>query len=194
MEQVLVFQKKLLENLTFKFCYKDNNSILNFFDNVLPTSFFMDREKAEKNEDYLQIIPYVVFVNEDKILSYQRSKTSRETRLHNKTSIGIGGHINPIDFKDKDSRYVIFNCAKREIDEEVILKQEFHYRGETIGLLYDPSDSVGRVHFGVVLQIEIDFLPLPRAKELKNISWKTKEELLKEPNLENWSRIILERI
>jgi predicted NUDIX family phosphoesterase len=194
MEQVLVFQKKLLENLTFKFCYKDNNSILNFFDNILPTAFFMDREKAEKDEDYLQIIPYVVFVNEDKILSYQRSKASGETRLHDKTSIGIGGHINPIDFKDQDSRYVIFNCAKREINEEVILQQEFHYKGETIGLLYDPSNSVGRVHFGVVLQIEIDFLPRARAEELKNISWKTKEELLKEPNLENWSKVVLDKI
>ena len=62
--------------------------------------FFMDRGTAEEDPSHKQLIPYCVFRCGDKILHYTRGKAGGESRLHAKISVGVGGHINPIDTGD----------------------------------------------------------------------------------------------
>ena len=58
---------------------------------------FKSREAVEKNQDLKQIIPYVIIQTKDlKNIAVYKRKGSEE-RLHDLWSIGIGGHINPID-------------------------------------------------------------------------------------------------
>jgi len=60
----------------------------------------MDRAQAEDDPSHKQIIPYALFRHNGKFINYMRSKSGGESRLHAKRSMGIGGHINPVDEKE----------------------------------------------------------------------------------------------
>jgi len=81
--------------------------------------FFVERRHAERDSSLKQVIPYCVTMSvplgesqrddettsalgdsaalEPRILCLRRLPKQGETRLHGKRSIGIGGHINPVD-------------------------------------------------------------------------------------------------
>ena len=76
---------------------------------------FMDRDLAEKDFEYKQIIPYVVLRFGDSVFSYVRGKKSTESRLVSNRSIGVGGHIEPNDrslFHSDQDLYL--EAARRE--------------------------------------------------------------------------------
>jgi predicted NUDIX family phosphoesterase len=56
--------------------------------------YFLPREIAEVNNDYIHVIPYIIIRHKERFLSYWRNKGAGENRLHGKMSIGFGGHIN----------------------------------------------------------------------------------------------------
>ena len=58
-----------------------------------PQLFFMQRDLAENDPNYKQLIPYVVFQSPKGFFSYQRGNASSETRLRMLRSLGVGGHI-----------------------------------------------------------------------------------------------------
>ncbi len=105
-------------------------------------------DELENNEKLQQIIPYVWIVNskDKKVFAYKRASGKQnysEERLMNKISCGVGGHI---DREDSDNP--IENAMIRELMEEVKMKS--YPKPKIIGYLNDDSDSVGKVHFGVV--------------------------------------------
>lgn len=63
---------------------------------------FIRRGWCETDTRYIQLLPYVVFYkkvgNRYRIFVYQRGKGVGEERLAGGCSIGLGGHINPLDF------------------------------------------------------------------------------------------------
>ena len=76
--------------------------------------------------DTLQIIPYIILINEEfEVLVYKRSGS--ENRLLDKYSIGFGGHVDIPTFDDSNyTRSLLSNInsflvseARREIQEEV---------------------------------------------------------------------------
>lgn len=60
-------------------------------------SVFRSRAQVENDPDFKQLIPYVLIKRGNAWLHYIRGQTSGEKRLVNRGSIGIGGHINPVD-------------------------------------------------------------------------------------------------
>jgi len=104
---------------------------------------------AEQDESMKQIIPYMIFKHKDKYFIYKRLPQSEEERLHEKYSMGIGGHINPVDV---NSGNILKEGMKREFEEEV--DYPYDYKTEIIGFINDDSDSVGKVHFGVVVLVQ----------------------------------------
>ncbi|MEI3063149.1 MAG: hypothetical protein V8S72_09590 [Oscillospiraceae bacterium] len=84
---------------------------------------FIPRPDAENDPGYKQIIPYVVLRRGDEIFMTRRLKKGGEARLHGLMSIGVGGHINPVD--DVDRENVLLRGLERELDEEV----EIEHRG-----------------------------------------------------------------
>lgn len=64
---------------------------------------FMRRGAAERDPEFKQLIPYIVFVCEDaaggrpSVFAYRRGDGQGETRLRSKWSVGVGGHINDVD-------------------------------------------------------------------------------------------------
>ena len=154
---------------------------------ILKSGFFVDREKAEKNEDWRQIIPYVTFLDDGKILLVRRTENQSEERLHNLYSIGIGGHINDSDGEDPDEAFK--RGLFREIEEEIDAKIS---NLKFVGLINDLSKEVSRVHMGFFHIAEAKVCGI---REKENFEWEmvNLKDLEKfEEGMENWSRIATE--
>ncbi len=134
----------------------DDAAVLETFDSVVLEDFapqFMVRSEAENDPTHKQLIPYVVIIRGREVFSYRRSPKGGEGRLHGKWSVGVGGHINEPDGASTESAY--WNGLWRELEEEVGLPKEKMESNDILGLLYDPSTEVGRVHLGVVHLVRI---------------------------------------
>ncbi|MDO7977385.1 NUDIX domain-containing protein [Oceanotoga teriensis] len=160
---------------------------------IFKNSVFLDRDKAENDENFKQIIPYVIFKNtNDQILITKRTKNQSEKRLHEKISAGIGGHINLNDYSE-NPEMTFFNGLNREINEELKIKdlEELKY----LGLIYDDSNEVSRVHIGILFTAQVKNAEI---KEVENFeaNWLKKEEIenLKEENFETWTKISLNQL
>jgi len=116
--------------------------------------FFMDRAAAEEDPGHKQLIPYCIFRCGDRILHYTRGKSGGESRLHAKISVGVGGHVNPIDTGGGRTGPDAYHAAvTREIEEELDLPEDHQHK--IIALLNDESNAVGQVHLGIVHLIEL---------------------------------------
>lgn len=193
-ELVFVIEEELIENI----------SELKSVEKSISSGHFLNREVAEKDENYKQIIPYVMVKNQDgKYLAYRRSDKSGENRLHGKWSVGFGGHINPDDIPsgsavDFDSFLFAIN---RELTEELCWGNLLMGMApaDAIDIIYDPSNEVGRVHLGVLYELDINLYngcvwPQIAENAIGEIRWMSKEEVLNKKNLENWSKIALSRV
>src|SRR4030042_1570946 len=96
-EQVLVIERTIFDELgAFNgLMFNVEHYLKRIFAQGVPR--FINRSEAEKDPSYKQIIPYVIMCHNGKFLSYVRGKKAGEKRLLGLRSIGIGGHINPID-------------------------------------------------------------------------------------------------
>jgi predicted NUDIX family phosphoesterase len=99
----------------------------------------------EVDPDWKQIIPYLVLRDGPRYFLMRRTRAGGDARLHDRYSIGVGGHLNPGD-GGLDRGLV------REWQEE--LDADFVPRFELVGLLNDDTTDVGRVHLGVVYQAD----------------------------------------
>lgn len=116
--------------------------------------FFIDREAAEDDPTHKQLIPYCVFRCGDRILHYTRGKAGGESRLHAKISVGVGGHVNPVDMDGGKTGAETYHAAvTREIEEELDLPEDHEHK--IIALLNDDSNAVGQVHLGIVHLVEL---------------------------------------
>jgi len=198
-EQVLVFEEGEMEGFKDLPGISINKEDFDYFiTKVLPTADFMDREKAEQNPSCKQIIPYQIIRQKGKILCYKRTKASGEPRLREKWSVGIGGHVNHEDALNTDQTFeILSNGTQRELTEELEWGDTI-LEPITFGLIYDTSNDVGKVHFGVVIVIEIldkkEDLPKLKEDALAELAWLEPKEALELPNLENWSRMVLEKL
>jgi predicted NUDIX family phosphoesterase len=131
-----------------------------FRDRVAEHGFFVERAYAERTSALKQVIPYNVVVRDGEVLCLRRSKQGGEARLHDKLSIGVGGHINPIDLPapgdapGSERRDPIPAATRREVAEEE-LEIEGEWSARAIGILNDDSNPVGAVHVGLVQVLEV---------------------------------------
>lgn len=177
--------------------------INDYFKMISNNLLFIPRDQAEKDETYKQVIPYMIIMQKKKVLLIERFSSQGEKRLHNKLSIGIGGHINPEDvvnekLSQKKSSHKKISWKKlpwehgleRELHEEL----EFHadYSVKFIGLLNDDNTPVGRVHLGLVYLIEFqDGEVNIREKDKMEGTFVPVSHLCKVySRLESWSQIV----
>jgi len=154
---------------------------------LLEGGFFVERERAEVNENWRQIIPYVVMIDSGKVLLMRRTERQTEKRLHNLYSIGVGGHI---EEEDGRTPYEAFwSGMRREIHEEVdadVKDLEF------VGIINDLSSEVSRVHVGFMYVAQVHFKGV-REKDM--FEWKLVDfdQLASyEEGMEGWSRIAMD--
>lgn len=153
--------------------------------------FFVERPRAERTPAWKQAIPYCVVTNPEGVLVMKRRAKGGEARLHDKLSIGVGGHINPID--DEERGDLLLAAARREITEELEVSSEFELR--LAGFLNDDSNPVGAVHVGLVFTANLTGPVRIREEDVLEGELVALEELRERAergeNFETWSRILI---
>lgn len=160
---------------------------------------FRPRAEMERNPDYKQLIPYVIFRHVEtrageSLFCYTRGSGQGEQRLHRKRSIGIGGHISVDDAVEVGHEHAYAEGMRRELAEEVAIHTPFV--GRCAGLINDDETEVGTVHLGVVHILDVD-RPHVEAREADIVAARfvPTAELLRElADFESWSRICLEAL
>jgi predicted NUDIX family phosphoesterase len=109
---------------------------------------YLERPVAEEDPFHKQLIPYVVIRDGSRVFLMQRTDGGGDRRLHGKASIGVGGHLNPVDEGDDP----LMAGLRREWEEELVADWSPAFR--LVGLLNDDSNPVGAVHLGVVFEVE----------------------------------------
>ena len=185
-EKILVVKKNILFSYqTFnglkKVLFNDYQKLIN------KHKKFLWRSKMEIDFSYKQIIPYLVFSYEDQFFMMKRKNTSSETRLKNKYSLGIGGHIREEDMKKSS----IIDWAKREFEEEV--KYNASYKVIPVGLLNDERNDVGKVHVGFVFLLKGNSAKIAiRDEHIEGDLMSMDECKLLYNQMESWSQIVFD--
>lgn len=190
-EQVLVVPRSLLEEIGAFQGIKGDGVDAALGKLLDPANhFFMDRAAAEEDPTHKQLIPYCVFRQGDRLLHYTRGKSGGENRLHAKISVGVGGHINPVDTGGgRTGADAYFAAVSREIEEELHLPGGYEQR--IVALLNDDSNPVGQVHLGVVHLVELsDGAAESREDALSELAFSTIDDLNGPmfERLETWSQ------
>jgi len=193
-EQVLVVERKVLEQVgIFNGLAFDVNRYLDkIFASGIPR--FIPRSKAEKDPSYKQLIPYVIMTCDGKYLTYVRGKRAGETRLVAKRSIGIGGHINPVDWTlfSANPYKTYLEAVEREVAEEVSV--ETSHTDRVVALLNDDSTEVGSVHLGLVHYWLLDAPKVNKREQMiTQMAFMTPAELHQvRDTMETWSSLCLD--
>ena len=193
-EQVLVIERKVFEDVG------DFNGLATDVDRYINKIFapgiprFIPRPQAENDPSFKQLIPYVIMTCQGKYLSYVRGKKAGEKRLVAKRSLGIGGHINPVDWTlfTADPYKTYLEAVQREVTEEVTV--ETKYQDKVIALLNDDSNDVGQVHLGIVHLWTLDEPKVERREQMiTQMDFMTILELQQvKDTMETWSQICLD--
>ena len=172
---------------------EDHNHVIRVnveeFLNLIENNYkFIPRNIAETSNAYKQIVSYCLITYRDKIFITQRTSKQTEKRLHNRFSVGIGGHISSVDQNSSD---IVISGMLRELFEEVRIPQE--YSCNFFGIINDNSSEVNSVHTGVcfVIQLKTEDCNIIETEKMHGF-WVNKDELnMYKDNLEGWSSILL---
>ncbi len=155
---------------------------------------YMDRALAEQSPEFKQIIAYAIFCHEGRVLAYARTAKGNETRLHDKYSLGIGGHINPVDGL-ADSLDTYLAGVEREIREEISFSGSASQ--QLFAVINDDTNEVGSVHLGIVHRFDLDSDEVsPNEKALDKLAFRSLDELAGPlyDKLESWSAICVDAL
>jgi len=195
-EQVLVVERKVLEQVGMfhGLTFDVDRYLHKLFVPGVPR--FIPRSQAEVDPAYKQLIPYVLMTYDGKYLSYVRGRRAGETRLVGNRSIGIGGHINPVDWTlfSAEPYKTYLTAVEREVAEEVSV--ETSHTDRVVALLNDESNEVGRVHLGIVHYWILDAPKVSKREQMiTQMSFMTPAELQEvRDTLETWSGLCLTRL
>jgi predicted NUDIX family phosphoesterase len=103
------------------------------------------RGEAEDDPSWKQVIPYLLMRDGAQVFLMKRSRAGGDARLHDRYSLGIGGHLNPEDGG-------VLGGLAREFHEEIAADWDPEPR--LLGLLNDDTTPVGAVHLGVVFEAD----------------------------------------
>ena len=150
---------------------------------------FHPRAAMESDPSWKQVIPYPVLRDGSSWFLMRRTRAGGDARLHDRYSIGVGGHVNPEDGGlDGDLR----GALRREWHEELVVDfvPEFRF----IGLLNDDSAPVGEVHVGLVFEGDAAGRPVAirETDKLTGSFVDAADVASVADRLETWSRIAFE--
>jgi predicted NUDIX family phosphoesterase len=146
---------------------------------------FEPREAMELDPSFKQIIPYLVLRDGPRYFLMRRTRAGSDARLHGRSSIGVGGHLNPGDRRLVDG-------LRREWHEELVA--DFTPEFRLTALLNDDTTAVGSVHLGAVYVADVEGRPVTIRETAKLTGgFATAEEIAAvADDLETWSRLAFE--
>jgi predicted NUDIX family phosphoesterase len=151
---------------------------------------YLERAVAEEDPDHKQLIPYVVVRDGDKVFLMERTDAGGDRRLHGKASIGVGGHLNPVD----DGEDALMAGLRREWTEELVAGWTPDFR--LVGMLNDDTNPVGAVHLGVVFEVDAAGRPIEVRERDKLMGGFATAETIQAAwdRLETWSQLVADAI
>jgi len=180
---------------------KGNSEILK---RIVQNGLFRKRSELEEDPSFKQIIPYAIISNKEPERSgagqsqsfylFKRTSGQREKRLHNKFTLGAGGHMNPGDPMSSKEQYLI-DELKRELFEEVKLLNGCLIEDiEFIGFINDDTIPVGRAHIGLLYDIHVSNKEVYINETDKMTAEWIDKSLLAEfyKEMETWSKIVID--
>lgn len=197
-ERIICFPSSLLDNKYKNFTGVFKNEFL--WQRIKNNLITLPRNTVEHDPSYRQIVVYVLVRFKNQYLVYQRTKITKEDRLQEMYSIGIGGHVNNSDnlhtqlFSDNSFDSFLSNAIFREVHEEIRIESNRTREPVFIGFLLDNTNDVGMVHFGVVSVIEIFDKKVFSKKEkgVGNLKFQNLSSLQNNSEkLESWSILIV---
>jgi predicted NUDIX family phosphoesterase len=148
---------------------------------------YRPRSDAERDRTWKQLIPYIVVRDGPQIWLMRRSTAGGDPRLHERFTIGVGGHLNPGDGD-------IASGMRREFDEELIAPWEPRFR--LLGMLNDDQDPVGQVHVGLVYETDAAGRPVAirETQKLEGRFATLQDVETVRDRLETWSQLVLDHL
>jgi predicted NUDIX family phosphoesterase len=146
---------------------------------------FRPRAAMEVDRNWKQVIPYLVLRDGERYFLMRRSRAGGDARLHDRWSIGVGGHLNPGDGD-------LAGGLRREWHEE--LRADFEPEFRLVGLLNDDSTDVGSVHIGAVYLADAAGLPVAirETDKLSGSFAEPAEVSTVVDSMETWSALVFE--
>lgn len=146
---------------------------------------FRPRAELERDPSWKQIIPYLLLRDGERVFLMRRTRRGGDSRLHDRWSIGIGGHVNPADLN-------VVRGLAREWHEELVA--DFVPELRPLGLLNDDTDPVGRVHLGIAYGADAAGRPVAvrEVDKLEGRFASLAEVEAVRPYLESWSALSLD--
>ncbi len=197
-EMIVVAPRKHVfhdESLTFQGVVSNHERVATIMNRINRHFSEMRRGNAEEDETYKQPIPYVVIRKGNDIYAYERLKGGGESRLHQKLSIGFGGHMNATS--SSDFKEMLETNTERELHEELNFDPSFIKGTKTIGLINDDENDVGRVHIGILSVLDLAEEATVTVKETNQLSgmWLSVDQLSETETferLETWSQFVID--
>lgn len=188
-----VFQN---ETLTFQGVNSEDERIVKIMAQIEEHFLEIRRGDAEEDPRFKQPIPYVVIRRDDEVFVYERLAGGGESRLHNKLSLGFGGHMNPMEGAASFAE-VLKQNTDRELAEELHILEKDKQNIVTLGLINDDENSVGKVHIGILSALQLVSGAQVEVKEKEQIAgrWMKVNELKEEDvyqRLETWSQFVVD--
>jgi predicted NUDIX family phosphoesterase len=143
------------------------------------------RPQMEVDPSFKQVIPYLILRDSERYFLMRRTRAGVDARLHDRYSIGVGGHLNPGDGG-------VLGGLRREWREELVADFEPAFR--LVGLLNDDTTEVGAVHLGAVYVAEAAGRPVTirETDKLTGSFAEPHEVAAVADRLETWSRLCFE--
>ena len=148
---------------------------------------FESRSRAEHDRSLKQVIPYLVLRDGERFFLMRRTRAGGDARLHDRWSIGVGGHVDPGD----DG---LAGGLRREWHEELVA--DFEPVFTPYALLNDDTTEVGAVHLGVVILAEAEgrAVSVRETEKLSGAFATPGEVAAGAEHLETWSRIVFDAL
>lgn len=147
-----------------------------------------DRDSLEEDDTKKQIIPYAVLANPntEELFVTRRKKAQGESRLHDKLSIGLGGHLNPSDC-GVGPDYILSGLLRELKEEANVVSLHSILR---LGYINNDRNEVGRVHLGILYLIFCDHATIAETDKMSG-EWCDPSDINRDA-LEEWSKIAIE--
>ncbi len=185
-EEVLVVPRSLVPDAGGWYGLR-TDGLAPFLDVVAAHGRYRPRADMEIDREHKQIIPYVVLRDGDAYFLMRRTRAGGDVRLHDRFSIGVGGHLNPGD----DG---IPGGLRREWHEEVVAAFEPEF--VPLALLNDDTTDVGAVHLGIVFLADAAgrSVSIRETDKLSGSFVPPSDVAAVADRLESWSRLVFEAL
>lgn len=183
MTRVLVVPRTALRPLPERGTWPMTNSA-----DHLPGSW-LERDRAETDEEFLQIIPYALLRNaEGHYWCYER--LGGDPRVQHCYSCGVGGHVDEMDATE-GLLATVASALCRELAEELGWTPD-RDPITPAAWLYEGESAIGRVHLGLIHELtwpgEHPPIPVP-GEPMASLGFRPATAIACDDRFELWSRL-----